>query len=273
MLTHQGITSWEDAMGKGFCISLEGKTALVTGGARGIGAETCRQLATAGANVVINYSHSGKGKNAAQKLKAEIEGSGVEAMAYEADVSSEEEVKTMAGEIIERFGRIDILVNNAATMIFARFDELSYDVWKKVIDVNLGGAFLVTREIVPYMLENGGGNIIMISTNATLNGGGGGAHYPASKAGMEGLAKQLVREYSSRGIRVNIIQPAVIDTELLRGRYPSDEEIAEYGKSIPVGRVGRPVDVANAVVFLASDKASYICGMSMLVDGGRAYYK
>jgi len=260
-------------MKNGFCISFEGKTALVTGGARGIGAAACRQFAVAGANVVINHSHSERGRKAAQKLEQEIKELGVGVMVCEADVSNEEEVKDMVRKAVEKFGTIDILVNNAAILIAKKLVEMSYDDWKKVMSVNLDGTFLVTREVVPHMLKNGGGSIVMVTTNATINGGGGGVHYPASKGGMEGMAKHLIKEFLDKGIRVNIVQPAVIDTELLRERYPTDEEIEQYGKTIPVGRVGKPEDVANAIVFLASDKAAYICGASLLVDGGRAYYK
>lgn len=259
-------------MTKGFFISLEGKVALVTGGARGIGAETCRQLAVAGANVIINYSHSGRGRQAANKLENELVELGVQVMQCEADVSNEQEVIAMVEQAIARFGHIDILVNNAGICATAKFEEMTYRQWQDSLDVILNGAFFVTRSVIPFMLKNNRGSIIMISSNATLNGGGGGAHYPAAKAGMEGMAKQLVKEYAARGIRVNVIQPAVIDTEMLRERYSTDEEVSAYGKKIPVGRVGQPVDVANAVVFLASEKAGYICGASLLVDGGRAYY-
>lgn len=260
-------------MNRGHYISFEGKVALVTGGARGIGAEICRQLAIVGANVVINHSHSQRGRNAAQKLGDEIKESGTEVLVCEADVSRENEVINMVDLVIERFGRIDIVVNNAAIIIPSKFEEMSYESWKTMNDVILNGTFLVTRYVIPHMLKNNSGSIVMISTNATLNGGGGTASYAAAKAGMEGLAKQLVKEYAAWGIRTNIIQPAVIDTDLLRERYPTDEEIAAYGKTIPVGRVGKPEDIANAVIFLALDKASYICSASLLVDGGRAFYK
>ncbi|MGI6113179.1 MAG: SDR family NAD(P)-dependent oxidoreductase [Mahellales bacterium] len=253
-----------------FEISLKGKVALVTGGTRGIGAETCRQMARAGADVIINYSRSDK---AARQLEKELKGYGVNVLLSKTDVSKEGQVKDMINGAIKRFGRIDILVNNAAVLIPEKFGESRYEVWKQVIDILLNGTYLVTRYTVPHMLKNNNGVIIMVTTNATINGGGGAAHYPAAKAGMEGLAKQLVIEYASKGIRTNIVQPAVIDTDLLRERYPTDEEVAEYGRSLPIGRVGKPEDVANAILFLASEEASYICGASLLVDGGRTYYK
>lgn len=259
-------------MTEGWNISLKGRVALVTGGARGIGAATCRQLACAGADIIINYSHSGKGKTAAGKLEKELAELGVGVMLCEADVSKEQEVIAMVDQAIARFGHIDILVNNAGVCPIAKFEEMTYQLWQDSLDVILNGTFLVTRYVIPHMLAAHAGSIIMISSNATLNGGGGGAHYPAAKAGMEGLAKQLVKEYAAYGIRVNVIQPSVIDTDMLRERYPTDEDVKAYGRKVPIGRVGQPVDVANAVVFLASDKAGYICGVSLLVDGGRAYY-
>lgn len=259
-------------MTEGWTISLAGKVALVTGGSRGIGAESCRQLAAAGADIIINYSHSGRGKTAAGKLEKELVELGVRVMLCEADVSKEREVIAMIEQAIARFGHIDILVNNAGVCPIARFEDMSYRQWQDGLDVILNGTFLVTRYVIPYMLKRHAGSIIMITSNATINGGGGGAYYPAAKAGVEGMAKQLVKEYAAGGIRVNVIQPAVIDTDMLRERYPTDEDVAAYGKKVPVGRAGQPVDVANAVVFLASDKADYICGVSLLVDGGRAYY-
>ena len=233
-----------------FEISIDGKIALVTGGARGIGAEVCRQMAIAGANIVINYYHIDKDRIAARKLENELKNYGVDVLLCEADVSQEEEVEKMISTVIERFGRLDILVNNAGLTLPSKFEEMSYETWKQVLDVILNGTYFVTRHTIPFMLKNKYGNIIMITTNCTINGGGGGANYPAAKAGVEGLAKQLLRQ-----------------------RYPSDDDIEAYGNKLPVGRVGKPIDIANAAVFLASDKASYICGASLLVDGGRTYYK
>jgi len=256
-----------------FTISLEGKVAVVSGGSRGIGAECCRQLATAGASVAFTHTGSARGGEAAEALVCEINSMGARAYVSAAEVSSEEDVRRFIAEVIKKFGRIDILVNNAATMAYSPLESMGLDEWRRVMGVNLDGPMLMTRETLPHMLRQGGGCIIMISTNAVINGGGNSAHYPASKAGMEGLAVALARDYSSRGIRANIVRPAVIDTDLLRERYPTDEDMAKYAASIPVRRVGKPEDIANAVVFLASDKASYISGAALNVDGGRTYYK
>ena len=256
-----------------YSISLEGKKALITGGARGIGAEICRQFAIAGADVAINYYHSDADRQAAASLKAEIEGYGKSALLCEADVSNETEVNSMIKDTTHHFGSIDIVVNNAGILFSSPFDELDNDTWNRVLAVILQGSFYVTRAAIPYMLKKGSGSIIMVTTNCTVNGGGGSAAYPAAKAGVEGIARQLTVEYASRGIRTNIIRPAVIDTDLFRQRYHTDEEVRQYGKKIPVGRVGKPEDIAHLAVFLASDKSSYICGAAIPVDGGRTYYK
>lgn len=256
-----------------FEISLDGRVALVTGGARGIGAEICRQMAAAGADIVLNYYHSDVDRNAASELEDELSEYGVSVLKCEADISNEQEVGDMLRDAVDSFGKVDILVNNAGILVSSKFEELEFKTWSRMIDVIMNGTFLVTRHTVPIMLKEGHGSIVMISTNCTINGGGGSAAYPAAKSGVEGLSKQLVVEYASRGIRTNIIQPAVIDTDMFRQRYDTDEKVIEYGRSLPVGRVGKPVDIANAAVFLSSDKASYICGVTLQVDGGRTFYK
>lgn len=256
-----------------YTISLEGKKALVTGGARGIGAEICRQFAIAGADIAINYYHSDADRQAAASLKTEMENLGSSILLCEADVSNEKEVDAMVRNMADHFGSIDIIANNAGILESSPFDELDTNTWNRILGVILQGSFYVTRAVVPYMLKKSSGSIIMITTNCTVNGGGGSAAYPAAKAGVEGLARQLTVEYAGRGIRTNIIRPAVIDTELFRQRYNTDEAVREYGKKLPVGRVGKPEDIANLAVFLASDKSSYICGAAIPVDGGRTYYK
>jgi len=252
-----------------FEISLSGKNALVTGGARGIGAEICRRLAKAGADVAINYYHSDADRAAAGSLAGEIEAMGRRALLCECDVSKEDEVAEMTERLAGEFGSLEIVVNNAGILISKPMEELSYREWRAVTGVILDGAFLVSRYALPLM---SGGAFVMISSNCAINGGGGSAAYPAAKAGLEGLARQIVIEYAGKGIRANIIQPSVIDTDMFRQRYPTDEDVANYGKRMPVGRVGTPADIANAAVFLASDLAAYICGATLQVDGGRTFY-
>jgi len=252
-----------------FEICLNGKTCVVMGASRGVGAECARQLALAGANIAFSYS---KARECAQALLEEIEGLGVRAYAYQLDVADGEEVAQMFTDVFERFGSVDVLVYNAAILIASPFEEMSYESWRKTMAVNVDGAFFSAKAALKYMLKGGGGNMVFISSNATINAGGGSVAYPASKGALDGLAKQILKENLSKGINVNIVSPAVIDTDMFRERYPTDEIVAAYGKTLPVGRVGKPEDIANAVVFLSSDKASYICGHNLLVDGGRTYY-
>ena len=252
-----------------FEINLKGKTCVVIGGARGIGAGCVRQLAQASGNVAFGYA---KAHDNARKLEEEAERFGVRVKGYSLDVGDERQVKDLFDDISADFGSIDVLVYCAGTLFAAPLEEITTEIWRKTMAVNVDGAFFSARAALPYMLKEGGGNMIFISSNAPINAGGNSVAYPASKGALEGLAKQILKEYLSKGINVNIVSPAVIDTDLLRERYPTDEMIADYGKNLPVGRVGTPEDIANAVVFLASDKATYICGHNLLVDGGRTYF-
>ena len=252
-----------------FEISLEGKTCVVIGGARGIGAECVRQLAQAGGNVAFGYA---KAHDNARKLEEETGKPGVLVKGYSLDVGDEQQVADMFDKVEALFGSVDVLVYSAGILIAAPLTEITSDIWRKTMAVNVDGAFFSAKAALPIMLKKGGGNMIFISSNAPINAGGNSVAYPASKAAIEGLAKQILKENLAKGVNVNIVSPAVIDTDLLRERYPTDAMIADYGKSLPVGRVGTPGDIANAVVFLASDKASYICGHNLLVDGGRTYY-
>ena len=224
-------------------------------------------MAVAGANVVIvDY----KVDDVVEALRDELCAMGVRAMICQCDISNEENVIRIMDDIKAEFGSVDIVVNNAGVLISRTMEEITYADWKRVTGVIMDGAFLMSKYAMPMM--NKGGSVIMVSSNCAINGGGGSVAYPAAKSGMEGLARQIVIEYAGQGIRANIIQPCVIDTDMFRLRYPTDEDVANYGKRMPVGRVGTPADIANAAVFLASDEASYICGVTLQVDGGRTYY-
>ena len=253
-----------------FEIDLSNKTCIIMGGSRGIGAECCRQLAKAGSNIAFSFR---KEVSKAETLVEELIQNDVKARHYQLDVGDAKQVQEMMDDVYSEFGSIDVLVYNAAILAASDFEDITYESWRKAFSVNVDGAFFSAKSAIPYMLKNKQGKVIFIGTNATINAGGGTVAYPASKSALEGLAKQLLKEHLSLGINVNIVSPAVIDTDLLRERYPTDEMIDEYGKNLPVGRVGKPVDIANAVVFMASDKSSYICGHNLLVDGGRTYYK
>lgn len=256
-----------------FNISLSGHTALVTGGARGIGAAICLAMAQAGADVAVNYYDCEADRQAIEKLLPRLEAEGVRAIALMADVSKEDQVEAMVRQANDQLGGVDILVNNAGITLTSSLSGMDTTVWDTMLGVILNGAFYTTRAVLPTMLERHWGSILMITTNCVVNGGGGSAAYPAAKSGVEGLMRQIVLEYAGQGIRANCIRPSVIDTDLFRQRYKTDEEVAKYGEKLPVGHVGRPEDIANAAVFLASDMAQYICGECLHVDGGRTLYK
>lgn len=253
-------------------IDLSGQVSLVTGGATGIGAATCRGFADAGSNVAINYYPSDRDRAAAKELVEELTAKGVEAIAVEADVTDEAAVNNMVDQIIKKWGRIDNLFNNAGIIIKAKMHELPYETFKKVTTVALDGAFLVTKACLPHMLEKQYGDIVMMGSGCTLNGGGDSVAYPAAKAGVEGMMAQMINEYADQGIRVNTIRPMVIMTPIMQARY-TDESYADYCKHLPMHRGGTSEEVANLVVFLCDrERSGYILGARIDIDGGRIHH-
>jgi len=252
-------------------IDLSGKVALVTGGARGIGAACCRALGAAGAAVGINYSGSERGRQAGEALVEELRGQGRRAALLAADVTDADQVATMFARLEDELGLPELLVHSAGTTSRRTVAELDVEEWRRIVDVNLTWAFVVAREAVLAMQRAGGGSMVLVSSQTAITGGGGGAHYAASKAGLEGLMRHLTRELLPQGIRVNAVLPSTIDTELFRERYPDAREREAVGAQIPAGRLGTPEDISDAAVFLLSSRASYICGQSLIVDGGRTY--
>jgi 3-oxoacyl-[acyl-carrier protein] reductase len=237
----------------GFC-SLEGKKALVTGGSRGIGAAIARELAEAGAEVVLSY-RSGK-----DEAEAVARDAGAEAVA--ADVSDPEEAKAL----VERAGELDILVNNAGLTRDGLLARMSDEDWREVIDTNLGGVFHTCRAAARGMMKRRRGAIVNVSSIVGLHGNPGQTNYSASKAGIIGFTKALARELGNRGVRANVVAPGYVDTRL------TDVLAGELKEAMlantPLGRFGAPQDVAGAVRFLCSDEASFITGDVLLVDGG-----
>ncbi|MEG0750745.1 MAG: SDR family oxidoreductase [Oscillospiraceae bacterium] len=253
-------------------ICLKGQTALVTGGATGIGAETCRVFAESGAAVCVNYYPSERDRSAAEELISEIRASGGIIEGFEADVADPQAVSEMVASIEARFGGVDMLVNNAMVGIASSFLDLDFEDYLRLIRVNSGGAFLVSKACMPHMLKSGFGSIIMISSSAFINGGGGSVAYPSSKGAMEGLMTGLVHEYAKHNIRINTVRPAVVDTVNNHSRY-TDEEWANYIGKMPMRRAGSIRDNANAIVFLSDkDSAGFINGTSLDVDGARVHH-
>jgi 3-oxoacyl-[acyl-carrier protein] reductase len=236
-----------------FC-SLAGKTALVTGGSRGIGAAIVRELAAAGAGVVLGYR---SGADEANALAGEVG-----ARAVQADVSSPEE----AARLVEEAGDLDILVNNAGLTRDGLLVRMPDDDWRAVIETNLSSVFYTCRAVTRPMMKKRGGAIVNVSSIVGLHGNWGQTNYAASKAGIIGFTKSLARELGSRGVRANVVAPGYITTRLTEVIPAQAKELMLA--NTPLGRFGEPLDVARAVRFLSSDEAAFITGEVLLVDGG-----
>lgn len=242
---------------------LKGKTALVTGATRGIGRSIALELADHGANVIVNYVSSDK---AAKEVCELIEKKGVKAMNAKADISNEAQANKVVKEAIEQFGTIDILVNNAGINRDRSFLKMTKQMWDEVLGVNLNGPFNITHEVVPSMVAAGWGRIINISSMGGQTGNFGQSNYTVTKAGLNGFTMTLARELARKGITVNSVSPGYTQTDMTSGM--PDEVIKQVNSLIPVGRMGTPEEVAHAVAFLASPKASYITGQILGVNGG-----
>jgi 3-oxoacyl-[acyl-carrier protein] reductase len=248
-----------------------GSTVLVTGGARGIGSAVSILFADAGANVMIDYIPVEKDIEGLQHVERKLKETRGKYATFPADITSEVEVEKLCSETTRRFGSIDILVNCAGTTSPAKIDELSFNLWRRGIEINLSGAFYVTSFVSKYMISRKKGRIIYIGSAGSITGGGGSAAYSSSKAGINGLVRALSKELAPLGVTVNAVLPALIDTDLLRTKEPDPEKRREYVKRIPVGRFGEPEDVAYTVMFLASEYAGFITGQNIIVDGGATY--
>lgn len=244
---------------------LNEKIALVTGGGSGIGSAVAKKLAEQGAYVVVNYMHSEAG---AKAVVAEIKQAGGQAECVQCSVNDFAAVEAMIKDIVKRHGRIDILVNNAGITKDNLLMKMKEEEFDAVIDTNLKGSFNTMRHIARYMLKQKSGSIVNISSVSGILGNPGQMNYCASKAGVIGMTKSMARELASRGIRVNAVAPGFIETEMLD---QMTDAAKEAGKAqIPFGRYGKTEEIANTVAFLASEKASYITGQVICVDGGMA---
>lgn len=242
--------------------TLESKNAVVTGAAGGIGKAIAMLFASEGAAVAIWDLDA----ESAEKTAEEIRSTGGVARAYAVDVSQWENVSDAAKKVVADFGSVHILVNNAGITRDNLLIRMSDEEWNRVLDVNLKGAFHVTKAIVPGMLRQRAGKVVSISSVVGIMGNPGQANYAASKAGILGLTKSLARELAPRGICVNAIAPGFIQTRMTEA-LTEDQKQALAGR-IPLGRLGQPQDVANAALFLASDLSDYVTGQILIVDGG-----
>ncbi len=256
---------------------LQGQTALITGANSGIGEGIARAMASAGARVILNYV---AGDEAAGKIVEEIRGSGGAAVAAKADVSSEDQVKAMFESAIGEYGTVDILVSNAGLQRDASFAERSLEQWNTVLAVNLTGAFLCAREAVREFLRRGlvpersraSGKIIFISSVHEVIPWADHANYAASKGGIMLLMKSLAQELAPQKIRVNSIGPGAIKTNINRAAWEKPDNEAKLLRLIPYGRAGETGDIGPAAVWLASDEADYVTGITLFVDGGMLLY-
>ncbi|WP_031458250.1 3-oxoacyl-ACP reductase family protein [Chloroflexus sp. MS-G] len=244
-------------------MELRGQVAIITGGARGIGRATTIELANAGARVLINYQRSA---GAAEALAAEIVAAGGDAFAYQADVADEQAVTGMVQAVLDRWGKIDILVNNAGITADAPLARLRPEQWQHVIDTDLTSVFLCCRAVIPTMQRAGYGRIVSVSSLAALAGNVGQTNYAAAKAGIIGLSRSLAREVARDGITVNVVAPGYVETDMVE---TVPEALRAWAlQAIAIGRFGRPEEVAAAIRFLVSPRASYITGHVLTIDGG-----
>jgi 3-oxoacyl-[acyl-carrier protein] reductase len=241
---------------------LQGQVAIVTGASRGIGRSVALALAAEGANVVVNYASS---STAADQVVADITAMGSQAIALQADVSKADQVDALINAVMEKWGRVDVLVNNAGITRDTLLLRMKPEDWQAVIDLNLTGVFLCTRAVSKIMLKQRSGRIVNITSVAGQMGNPGQANYSAAKAGVIGFTKTVAKELASRGVTVNAVAPGFIATDMTSGLNNTDEIL----KFIPLGRYGQPEEVAGLVKFLAADPAAaYITGQVMNVDGG-----
>ncbi|AFQ45581.1 3-oxoacyl-[acyl-carrier-protein] reductase [Desulfosporosinus meridiei] len=242
---------------------LKDSVGIVTGSGRGIGRAIAVNLAAAGVKVVVNYA--GRADKAEETVEL-IRAAGGEAVAVQADVSQQADVDRLLKTAIENYGKIDILVNNAGITRDTLLLRMKEADWDAVLETNLKGVFLCTKAVSKGMLKQRSGVIVNISSIVGLSGNPGQANYAAAKAGIIGFTKSVAKEFASRGIRVNVVAPGYISTDMT-GTLPEGTQ-ADILKGIPLGRIGSPEDVANVVRFLVSPEASYITGQTLSVDGG-----
>lgn len=246
-------------------LSLDNKVALVTGGSRGIGRGIVTQLCSMGAKVAFTYSRSA---DKAQALVSELKEQGYEASAHQADVVSLEQAQNVVAEVVDQWGKLDILVNNAGVTNDNLILRMSEEQWQSVLDTNLNGTFNYCKAAARAMLRSKAGSIVNVSSVVGLNGNPGQSNYSAAKSAIFGFSKSLAKELASRNVRVNVIAPGYVATELTGSL--SDEVVEKIKKQTPLNRPGEIEEIAQTVGFLASDWSSYITGEVIRVDGGMA---
>lgn len=244
-------------------MNLENKTAIITGGSRGIGKAISIYLASLGANIVVNYNNSEK---SAKDIVEEIQLMGKNALAVKGNITNSEDIQFIIQETIENFGSIDILVNNAGITRDNLLMRMKEDEWDEVLNTNLKGPFLMTKGIIRHMIKKKRGKIINISSIVGVSGNAGQSNYSAAKAGLIGFTKSIAKEVASRGIQVNAVAPGFIETDMTNSLPENVKE--DLLKNIPAKTFGTPKDIASMVGYLSSELSDYITGQTIHIDGG-----
>lgn len=244
-------------------LGFEGKVVLVTGASHGIGRGIARAFAREGAHVAVNYAHD---EAAAEAVVAEIASQGGRAIAVKADVTVGAEVRAMVARVESELGPLDVLVNNAGVVRRGGLFAITEEMWDEVLDVNLKGTFLCAQAVAKGMVARGSGVIVNIASMRGVEGAASSMHYAAAKAGVIALTKSLAKELAPH-VRALAVAPGYVDTRIQAGLSPEQRQAVEAGT--PLGRFGTEEDIAGAVLFLASERASYVTGQTLLVDGGR----
>ncbi|WP_159872131.1 SDR family NAD(P)-dependent oxidoreductase [Novosphingobium sp. 9U] len=241
------------------------KIAVVTGSGKGIGRAIAERFARAGASVVVCDID----QTAAQSVAESINASGGTAVGFKVDVSNKASVEALVAASLEHFGRVDVVCNNAGVLDdFTPLGAVTDELWQRIIGINLTGTFMVSRAFLPGMLEQGSGTFVNLASMAGLVAQAGGLAYTASKHGVIGLTKQVSADYGQAGIRANAICPGAIETDLSRSFLQDAPEVMAVVESVPAGRQGRPEEIAEMALYLASDESSFVHGASMVIDGG-----
>jgi 3-oxoacyl-[acyl-carrier protein] reductase len=248
-----------------------GKLSVITGGAGGIGRAVAESLARCNSDITIIDINKEAGEEFSSYLNKKYS---IRSIFYSCNISNYKTVNKTCEEIIAQFGKVDNLITASGYDSKTAIDKMDISEWKRAIDINLNGTFYIIHALVGQMISQAKANIIIIGSATVLTGSGGGIHYAASKVAQYGIMKGLSYELLSKGIRTNIITPHIIDTPMLRKRYPDTLEVnKKLSARTPIGRIGTPQDIANIALFLASDESAYICGAEIIADGGGIYYQ
>lgn len=253
-------------------INLHDRTAIVIGGARGIGACICRMIGQAGGKVAWTHLGNEADRAGSAELGAMLKKTGTEYFERAVNCMDAEATEAFIHETMIRWQELDYLVYCAGLTTPVSFLDISPDEWRRHVEINLTGVYLALRVAIPAIIKvRRGGAIVLVGSAAIVSGGGGRADYISAKAGLEGLNRAITKEFAPQGIRCNLVHPSLIETDLLKQRYPDAAAREAKAGDVPLRRLGRPEDIAHAVVFLLSDGASYITGQSLFVDGGRTF--